>query len=287
MPCTTTLFRSRPSTRLVAFQGVLDPATGKIQGYTQIIRRPYKDTWTTAFSNNIGRLSQGVGNRVKGTNKIFFIHHFEVPVGKRVTYGRIVVSTRPNKAETHRVRINIGGDKLSYEGPTATQCASLITTKILLDSVVSTILSLFMRTDIHYLYYNTPMVYFEYMKLPLSMFPQEIFEKYNMKDRVAADGYVYMETRKGMSGLNQAGRLSSNRLTKNLARNGYAPVPHTPSLWRHHKSDLVFSLVVNDFGIKYTRKADADHLLKYLREDYKITEDWIGDKYLGLTLKWD
>ena len=48
-----------------------------------------------------------------------------------------------------------------------------------------------------------------------------------------------------------------------------------------------FPLVVNDFGIKYTRKADADHLLKSLREYYKITEDWTGEKYLGLTLKWN
>ena len=86
------------------------------------------------------------------------------------------------------------------------------------------------------------MVDFEYMKLPLSMSPQEIVKQYNLKDRVAADGYVYMEIRKGMPGLKQAGRLASDRLTKNLARNGYAPVPHTPSLWRHYTSDFMFSL---------------------------------------------
>ena len=65
-----------------------------------------------------------------------------------------------------------GGDKLSYDGPTITQCASLITIKILLNSVVSTILDLFMCADIHDFYYSTPMVDFEYTKLPLSMFPQ-------------------------------------------------------------------------------------------------------------------
>ena len=133
----------------VAFQGVLDPVTGKTQGYTQLIHEPKKDTWTTAFSNDIGRLAQGVGNRVKGTNKIFFIHHSEVPEGKIVTYGQIFVSIRSNKAETHRVRITVGGDKLSYDGPTATQCEILITTNILLSSVVSTILALFMCADIH------------------------------------------------------------------------------------------------------------------------------------------
>ena len=98
------------------------------------------------------------------------------------------MSIRPNKAETHRVRITVGGDKLSYDGPTTTKCASLITTKILLNSAVSTILELFMCADIHDFYYNTSMVDFEYMKLPLSMFPQEIVEQYNLKDRVAAGG---------------------------------------------------------------------------------------------------
>ena len=106
------------------------------------------------------------------------------------------------------------------------------------------------------------------MKLPLSMFPQEIVDQYNLNDLVAAYGYGYMDIRKGMPGLKQSGRLASDHLTKNLARNRYAPVPHTPSLWRHHTSDLVFSLVVDNFGIKYTRKADADHLLKSLQEDY-------------------
>ena len=54
-----------------------------------------------------------------------------------------------------------------------------------------------------------------------------------------------------------------------------------------HTSDLVFFLVVDDFGIKYTWKADANHLLKYFEEDYEITEDRTREKYLGLTLKWD
>ena len=86
------------------------------------------------------------------------------------------MSIRTNKAETHRVRINMVVDKLSYDGTTVTQCASLITTKILLNSVVSIILALFMCADIHDFYYNTPMVDFEYMKIPLSMFPQEIID---------------------------------------------------------------------------------------------------------------
>ena len=98
------------------------------------------------------------------------------------------MSIRPNKAETHWVRIIVGGENLSYDGPTITQCASLVKTKILLNSVVSTILALFMCVDIHDFYYNTPMVHFEYIKLPLSIFPEEIVEQYNLEDRVSAEG---------------------------------------------------------------------------------------------------
>ena len=85
----------------VAFQGVLELATGKTQGYKQVIRGPDKGTWTISFSNESVRLGQGVGKRIKGTNTIFFIYHSGVLSGKRVTYGRIDVSIRPNKTETH------------------------------------------------------------------------------------------------------------------------------------------------------------------------------------------
>ena len=90
-----------------------------------------------------------------------------------------------------------------------------------------------------------------------------------------------------MPGLKQSRRLSRILLTKNLARNVYTQIKQTPSLWNHHTSNLVFSLIVNDFGIKYICKEDADHLIKAFREDYEITEECTGEKYLGLTLKRD
>ena len=116
--------------------------------------------------------------------------------------------------------------------------------------MVFTILSIFMCADTHDFYYNIPMVYFEYMKLPISMSPQEILQQYNLKNLVTADGYVYMEIRKVIPGIKQAGRIARDHLTKNLSRNEYAPVPPTISLWSHHTSDLVFYFVVNIFGIK-------------------------------------
>ena len=44
---------------------------------------------------------------------------------------------------------------------------------------------------------------------------------------------------------------------------------------------------MDDFGIKYTNKADADHLIQALKKQYEITFDWEEKKYLGVNLGWD
>ena len=96
-----------------------------------------------------------------------------------------------------------------------------------------------------------------------------------------------MEIRKGMPGLKQAGKLANDRLQAHLLKYGYSPVPRTASLWKHDKTNVMFTLVVDDFGVRFTKKEDAQHLIDSLQALYPITVDWTGTKYLGLTLKWD
>ena len=110
----------------------------------------------------------------KGTNTVFFISKSAVLSSRKVTYGRLVATLRPTKSETHRVRTTVGGDKLDYEGDCSTQCASLITTNCLLNSTISTPDARFMVLDIKDFYSGTPMSIYEYMKLPLSIIPEEI-----------------------------------------------------------------------------------------------------------------
>jgi len=143
-----------------------------------------------------------------------------------------------------------------------------------------------MGADIKDFYYKTPLDIYEYAQIPLKLIPQEIIDEYKLVD-IAVNGVVYIEIRKGMPGLKQAGRIANDRLTTHLARHGYHPVPRTPSLWRHESNSIRFTLVVDDFGIKYTNKADADHLLQALKQQYEITFDWKGKQYLGLDLDWD
>eukprot|EP00957_Ditylum_brightwellii_P180915 13783471-Ditylum_brightwellii.AAC.1 len=90
-----------------------------------------------------------------------------------------------------------------------------------------------------------------------------------------------------MYGFPQAEKLGNEQLTKHLALYSYNLVRHTPGLWRHITKDICFTLVVDDFGAKYTNKEDVHHLIQVLRDKYNISEDWEGKLYCGLTLEWN
>ena len=93
--------------------------------------------------------------------------------------------------------------------------------------------------------------------------------------------------RKGIPCLKQAGKVANDRLKHHLAKFGYYPAPRTPALWLHKTRQISFTLCVDDFGIKYVTRTDAEHLLNCLRKLYEISVDWSGKNYIGLTLKWD
>ena len=51
---------------------------------------------------------------------------------------------------------------------------------------------------------------------------------------------------------------------------------------------ISFTLVVDDFGVKYVGQEHADHLIASIRSTYKkLTEDWTGSLYCRITLDWD
>jgi hypothetical protein len=116
-----------------------------------------------------------------------------------------------------------------------------------------------MMMDIKNYYLHTPRSRFEYIKMLLSCFPEEIIQKYNLT-ALAVDGWVYIEIRKGMYGLKQAGLLENQLLQARLAPFGYYPARHTPGLWLHKTRPISFTLVVDDFAVKYVGKQHAEHL---------------------------
>jgi hypothetical protein len=73
-----------------------------------------------------------------------------------------------------------------------------------------------------------------------------------------------------------------------LAPHGYRPFPLTPGLWRHDtKKGIVFSLVADNFGVRYTSRSDAEHLITTLETAYQVSTNWTGSRYCALTLKWE
>ena len=103
----------------------------------------------------------------------------------------------------------------------------------------------------------------------------------------AHKGFIYLEIQKAIYGLPQAGILANKLLRKRLAPHGYFEVAHTPGLWKHITRPIEFSLVVDDFGVKYVGKEHADHLLNVLHKYYSTTIDWTGSLYCGITLQWN
>eukprot|EP00984_Skeletonema_dohrnii_P002769 scaffold955_cov79-Skeletonema_dohrnii-CCMP3373.AAC.11 len=271
--------------------GVVHPVTGEtINNYRKLASDPVmKPDWTKEFGREFGNIAQGdklTGE--KGTNCVFVMTPDEImniPSDRVVTYARIVVDYRPQKKNPNRVRITAGGNLLEYPGELTTRTADLTTSKVLWNSVISTEGAKFMGMDVKSFYLCTPMDRYEYMKMPLSIFPEHVKEQYNLEAN-AKNGFVYLEIRKAIYGLPQGGILANQLLRKRLAPEGYYEVAHTPGLWRHVTRPLQFTLVVDDFGVKYERRKDVDHLLKVLEKHYTVEVDWTGSIYCGIELDW-
>jgi hypothetical protein len=113
---------------------VIHPLTGNALTYFQLNSDlQYKSIWNTSGANELGRLAQGVGDRLKGTDTIFFIEHAQVPKHKTVTYGRFFCDVRPQKAEPEQTILTVRGNLINYNGDVSTQTADLTTSKIPLE----------------------------------------------------------------------------------------------------------------------------------------------------------
>ena len=66
-----------------------------------------------------------------------FILKLQVPLDRIVTYANMVCDYIPYKEEKHRVRLTVGGDHLTYNDDVSSPAASLLETKLLLNSTPS------------------------------------------------------------------------------------------------------------------------------------------------------
>jgi hypothetical protein len=237
-------------------------------------------------AKEIVHLTQGFGEQ-QGTNTMFFIPHTSIPKDKKPIYLQVLSAYRPEKANHCRVCWTVGRDGIYYAADVSTRAADITTAKILLNSVISTPGTRFLGIDIKGFYSGTIMTPYECMHISLQILSPAIMKQYNLTPLIH-NNYVYVETRKGMYGLPQADKLASNQLIVALAPFGHQLVPLTAGLWQHKIHNITFCIVVDNFGVKYTNKDDANHVPESLQEcNYKLSTDWTRSHYCGLTIQWD
>ena len=241
------------------------------------LKGPDKVLWEKAHGEEIVRLMESKTGR--------FIHPYEMPRDRTAAYYNPQLKTKLKpEGLQRRVRGTIGGDKVYYPGVTAAYVAHLETIRLQLNAAASE--DAFICTaDIKDFYLGTPLDRPEYMRISLKHIPSDIQERYNIASMVH-NGYVLMEISKGIYGLPQAGKLAQDRLVKHLATHNYIQCVNTPCLFINKENGVTFTLVVDDFLIKYKQRSAVDHLFGVLRELYEITTDFSPTlKYVGITLR--
>ena len=128
---------------------------------------------------------------------------------------------------------------------------------------------------------------YEYMWLPQWTPPKDFIDG-NQIENIFINNKILVKICKVMYGLPQEGRLTYIVLIKHLQLHGYTRAGFKPGLYKHATRDGLFGLVVDDFGVKYTAKNDALHLIDTLKKKYPgINIDWSGRIFLGIHLDWD
>ncbi len=112
------------------------------------------------------------------------------------------------------------------------------------------------------------------MCIKITDIPEKIIKEYKMQEIVTEDGYVYCKIQKGMYGLPQAGIIAQELLQEHLTKLGYHQSKIIQGLWMHKTRKICFTLVVDNFAIKYTKLEDAQHLIDVIKKDYTITINW-------------
>ena len=125
------------------------------------------------------------------------------------------------------------------------------------------------------------------MWLPLWITPQYIIDENHIVN-IFINNRTLLKICKGSYGLPQSGRLDYIELIKHIQLHGYTRAGFPPNLFKHVTRDTMFSLVVDDFGMKSTAKNEALRLIDTLKKKYpSINIDWSGKIFLIIHLEWD
>ena len=109
-------------------------------------------------------------------------------------------------------------------------------------------------------YLGTPLTDYEYLRLDITLIPEDIIQTYNLLPLVI-NVFIYLDILKCVYGLNQVGRLAKHVLSKQLAPEGCFQFTHTPIIWQHKWHPMLLYLVVDDFDANYVGKEHSEHFI--------------------------
>ena len=101
--------------------------------------------------------------------------------------------------------------------------------------------------------------------------PNEIMNAYKLRNKIH-NRKICMAINKDIYSLKEAGALANQQLQQHLAPCRHTPTKFTPSLWKHKSNNAIFTLIVDDFGIKYIGKDNAQYLIDTLKDKYEDVE---------------
>ena len=171
---------------------IIDDDTVKYLNYRQLVNHPkHQKIWKQYFANKLGRLAQGEGRRVERTDIMFLISQDQVHRYwlKEISYGRIVVDYRPQKDEPHRTRLTVGGYLIVYVGDFITPTVDITAAKLIINSTISAPGAIYMCCIIKNFYLGTPLIRYEYIKIPIDILSEKISMEYNRMN-LAHNGYI-------------------------------------------------------------------------------------------------
>ena len=123
------------------------------------------------------------------------------------------------------------------------------------------------------------------MFLPAELTPEEIMTHCDFHNKIHK-GKALMRISKGIYGLKEVGCLANQQLQQYLDPHSCIPSKHTPSLSKYDATKTLFTLVVDNFGVKHLIKSNDEYLVQDLKYKHKGTElNWEGRKLCGINLK--
>ena len=142
-----------------------------------------------------------------------------MPNNKKASFSGWVAEIQLQKQDIHRVRMTAANNfqEEINAGATSTKTADIEIVKVHTNHIISLIGTKYCATDISNMYLNTILPSPEYMRIHISMIPDNIRQEYGINnDYVDTKGFVYFEITKAIYGLAQSGQLAHNELKQHL-----------------------------------------------------------------------